>query len=50
MKSQNECEIIEILILMRKFCNFIKFDFIFENQFANFFLKKISNKFVFNEK
>ena len=46
MKSQNECEIIEIQISMQRFRNLIKFDSNFEDQFANFFLKKISSKLV----
>ena len=46
MNSQNECEIVEILISMRKFHNLIKFNFNSKNQCAIFFLKKISNKFV----
>ena len=50
MRSQNECEIIEILISMRRFRNLIKFDSNFENQFANLFLEKISNKLVKNKK
>ena len=42
MKSQNECEIIEILISMRRLRNLIKSDFNFEDHsIRNFFLKKI---------